>query len=260
MAFVIGDIHGCVHTLQNLVQEIHKIEEDAQLVFVGDYVDRGRWSLSTVGYLMELQKKGDVCLRGNHDDVFSWFINGKCKSRLSDLVYGSINTYTVFNWWFHSNGFGSTVKSFCDISDLDPTNYHDHIHEVVVRLNASVSQEHRDFFENLPLYWSNDKCFACHGWFSDDELKPDDVWISSDRAMDILWGRFEELEGRHPKWGKVGVFGHSMTQNYGEDQPIRQDLIRLVDTGCFDGGGLSAYHDETDSFIQVPTDPKDLVS
>lgn len=36
--YVIGDVHGCYYTLQDLIA---KLPQDARLIFVGDLCDRG---------------------------------------------------------------------------------------------------------------------------------------------------------------------------------------------------------------------------
>ena len=54
-AFVIGDIHGMYHLLEDLLT--HWCPEDQQLIFVGDLIDRGPNSKATVEKVRELQAK-----------------------------------------------------------------------------------------------------------------------------------------------------------------------------------------------------------
>lgn len=44
--FVIGDVHGCLHTLEKMLSYWEKNTE--QLIFVGDLIDRGNFSPETV--------------------------------------------------------------------------------------------------------------------------------------------------------------------------------------------------------------------
>jgi len=64
--FVIGDIHACLNTLNELLEHWNKDTE--QLIFVGDLIDRGNFSPETVSLVKKLVKNEDaVCLMGNHE-------------------------------------------------------------------------------------------------------------------------------------------------------------------------------------------------
>src|SRR5215213_8913544 len=63
----IGDIHGCLTALDTLLGFVRPGPDD-QLVFLGDYIDRGPDSKGVLDRLVELKKSGPiVCLRGNHE-------------------------------------------------------------------------------------------------------------------------------------------------------------------------------------------------
>lgn len=68
--YVIGDVHGCHHELEEL---LNKIDEHAngeyKIIFVGDYVDRGPEVKKTVDKVMRMEKQGHVALMGNHEDM-----------------------------------------------------------------------------------------------------------------------------------------------------------------------------------------------
>lgn len=66
--FVIADIHGCLHTFQELLSHWRPAEET--LVQLGDLVDRGNYSPETVALCQELSQDfpdKTVFLQGNHD-------------------------------------------------------------------------------------------------------------------------------------------------------------------------------------------------
>ena len=76
MHYVIGDIHGCY---QDMIASLNKIEsqdQDAQIIFVGDFIDRGPdvdkvldWSLENI----TLDGKYRA-VRGNHEQmVLEWY-------------------------------------------------------------------------------------------------------------------------------------------------------------------------------------------
>lgn len=72
--FLIGDIHGCYHTLLNLLK--NKEDED-HLICVGDYIDRGLFPGETIQLLNDFLINGNATLlMGNHDFYYSCYISG----------------------------------------------------------------------------------------------------------------------------------------------------------------------------------------
>ena len=53
--YVIGDIHGCAKALRTLIETIQPNEED-EVIFLGDYIDRGPNSRDVVQQILELQQ------------------------------------------------------------------------------------------------------------------------------------------------------------------------------------------------------------
>lgn len=74
--FVIGDIHGCMKSIRTLIELIDPQAED-ELVFLGDYVDRGPDSRDVVEQLVDLQQRCRVVpLLGNHEIMMLGAIKG----------------------------------------------------------------------------------------------------------------------------------------------------------------------------------------
>ena len=89
----IGDIHGCYDLLRDLLE--YKIKFDPttdEVIFIGDYIDRGNDSQKVVAYLKNLKESYPdriILLKGNHEllayrafqakskkDLFLWKIEG----------------------------------------------------------------------------------------------------------------------------------------------------------------------------------------
>ncbi len=109
--WVIGDIHGMYDPLKMLVDHIRYVKydtgEDAKLIFLGDYIDRGPCSREVVDLILSLADEFElVCLAGNHEDMMLQFLNG------SELVDELGNT------WFAGNGGQQTVCSFTRSREL----------------------------------------------------------------------------------------------------------------------------------------------
>lgn len=67
MRLVIGDIHGCLKSLETMLEVTSPTREDL-IVTLGDYVDRGPDSKGVIERLLELKKTHNfVHLMGNHE-------------------------------------------------------------------------------------------------------------------------------------------------------------------------------------------------
>ncbi|PYV81665.1 MAG: symmetrical bis(5'-nucleosyl)-tetraphosphatase, partial [Acidobacteria bacterium] len=64
--YVIGDIHGCFQTFQNLLARIQFTPRQDRLWLVGDLVNRGPRSLEVLRWVRERERQVIVVL-GNHD-------------------------------------------------------------------------------------------------------------------------------------------------------------------------------------------------
>ncbi|NMD05917.1 MAG: serine/threonine protein phosphatase, partial [Deltaproteobacteria bacterium] len=53
--FAIGDIHGCLDKLEELIEKISADHQKDQLIFLGDYIDRGKYSREVVDYVINLK-------------------------------------------------------------------------------------------------------------------------------------------------------------------------------------------------------------
>jgi len=98
---VVGDIHGCLKPLQRLLEKI-ELQPGDELVFIGDYIDRGPQSREVVDYLLGLPYRC-VFLLGNHEKMLLDYLSGK-----DDGL-------------FLPNGGMATLRSYGgDFSDIPP--------------------------------------------------------------------------------------------------------------------------------------------
>lgn len=75
--YAIGDLHGEVTLLQQLLTQLPIHDEDT-LVFMGDYLGRGEDTPATIAVLRELARTHRACvfLRGNHEDAWLTYWDG----------------------------------------------------------------------------------------------------------------------------------------------------------------------------------------
>ena len=102
LTIVIGDTHGMAAKLENLLGQIDRWcaanarAELRQLIFLGDYIDRGPESRQVLQIVQRLQAKGAICLRGNHEELML---------RATESERDRTN--------FLANGGGATITSLC---------------------------------------------------------------------------------------------------------------------------------------------------
>jgi serine/threonine protein phosphatase 1 len=90
--FVVGDIHGCFDKLCALMDKIPINYAQDQLIFIGDYIDRGQSSVDVVDYLMDFKKRvpGTIFLKGNHEDMLQNYLDGS--DRFTYMLNGGQRT------------------------------------------------------------------------------------------------------------------------------------------------------------------------
>ena len=125
--FIIGDIHGSYVQLEKLLKKINPDLYREQIIFLGDYIDRGPNSYNVIQLLIGLQRQFGkdhvVLLRGNHEQMA--IDNIKRKYR------GPSNGYDKTLWDFERNG--DSIENYID------------------------------FFTSLPLYYEDENFILVHG-------------------------------------------------------------------------------------------------
>ncbi len=101
--YVIADIHGCLDSLRALLALIQPGPAD-QLVFLGDYIDRGPDSRGVIESLLQLPGS-PVFLKGNHDDL---------------LVRAHAGDDEASRTWLSNGGF-ATLQSYGAMRQIPQT-------------------------------------------------------------------------------------------------------------------------------------------
>lgn len=105
----IGDVHGCIDELQDLLRLCDYRPGD-QIVFLGDLVSKGPDSISVVQMAREI---GAIAVRGNHDfEVIRWHQAIKAGKNI-------IVTVLTLGLYFRGTNT-SHVHSLCRFSGVDP--------------------------------------------------------------------------------------------------------------------------------------------
>lgn len=148
--FVIGDVHGCAHTLQHLLFRIIRLRSSDRLFFLGDLIDRGPRSREVLDIIIRLQSAGYSIssVRGNHEQM----LLDACRNRNS------------FRLWMENGGI-TTLQSF-GVEDA-----------------CKIPVQYLNFLSSLPHYILLDTFVLCHAGINCMTADP----FSDTEAM--LWSR-----------------------------------------------------------------------
>lgn len=223
--FVIGDIHGGLKALQEVLDKVNLLKNDT-FIFLGDLVDGWSESAETIQYLIEFSKKYKcVFIKGNHD---AW-----CEDW---LVKGTSNP----TWLLH--GGASTIVSYEGLEDEN-------------RL------EHLSFFNKMKDYYidSENRLFI-HAGFSSMHGPEKEVYKSNYSWDRTLWEMVVALDEKlsvdsvlYPKRLKLFkeiYIGHTPTTDFGSNKPINKANLWNLDTGAAFKGRLSIMEIKSKEVLQ----------
>jgi len=152
----IGDIHGCLERLLDLLEAVDP-QPDDQVIFLGDYIDRGPESCQVIDFLIEFSKEfpSTIFLRGNHEQMFLDFLT-------ADLGLG-----------FLLNGGQETLDSYERLRRFPPP------------------QDHLAFLNGLKIFWETEQYIFVHAG-----LRPG-LPLEEQVPEDCLWIRREFMESSY---------------------------------------------------------------
>ena len=164
----IGDVHGCATALQTLDKELAFGLED-NVIFLGDYVDRGPDSKGVIDYLIGLRERTmSATLRGNHEVM---------------MMNARTNGVDYMMAWLSAGG-EATMTSY------DAKNW------------SGIPEAHWQFLEGTERYHETHSHFFVHA-----NANPG-LPLVDQRDDDLYWKRFQGNERPHCS-GKTMVCGHT---------------------------------------------------
>jgi len=221
-AYVVGDVHGRLDLLEQLLEKIHRDLDDQRppkvlVAFLGDLIDRGPHSAQVVERLRTYRHEGvrPIFLLGNHEEVLLRLVAGE-----TNLIPG----------WLR---FGGTqcLESY----GADPQAIADAPAEAALaRIRAAIPAAHLEFLRGFA-----DTCRFGEYLFVHAGIRPG-VALDQQRQSDLRWIREPFLldDSDH---GFVVVHGHTIT-NGTDERPNRIG----IDTGAYRTGTLTALAIEED--------------
>jgi serine/threonine protein phosphatase 1 len=228
MIAVIGDIHGCYHTLKELVERIRQSYSVTEIYCVGDLVDRGNFSYEVLEYIKD---HGLISTSGNHECMFHYFITDPNNE--------------IARLWIY-NGNETTMASYLGKKDK--------------------MVEHINYIKSLPLFINLPDCFISHAGVSSYLKKKltDDPLIELenfhkviikylDDEHGIIWNRDQLMN-----LGKLQIVGHTRQDKINH---IQFNNTVYIDTSVYSGNKLSCIIVEEGKIIDslsIQTSPLDI--
>lgn len=215
--YAIGDIHGRLDLLTDLIDLI--AEDDhargpinrTELIFLGDYIDRGPDSAGVIDFVLRLREwwPSITFLQGNHEEVFLMAARGDENALRFLTRIGGRETLM---------SYGASEQ------DLDQLT----LGELRAWLMKTVPEQHLQFLESM-----GDRLIIGDYAFVHAGIRPE-VPMSEQESKDLRWIRDEFLD-----FDKLHEFfivhGHSITAAV-EQLPNRMG----IDTGAYESGVLTA--------------------
>lgn len=206
---VIADIHGHFDALQRVKKEFNYDPQEHQLIYLGDYIDRGPNSFEVVNEVMrEVLEEDAIALLGNHERMMLNALTSELnKNRINDMLL-----------WLR-NGGQKTLDSY-------------------KKNEKRAMKSHLKYFASLPLSVESDNYFFVHAGVNPTRK------IEDQTEKDLLWIRDEFLNASDLSTvtNKTIVFGHTPTIAFTGRAEIFFGINRIgVDTGAGYNKRLSAF-------------------
>lgn len=208
--YVIGDVHGSVGALYAMAKMIRDHRDldssrvDADVVFVGDYVDRGPDSKGVIDYIIDAEKAAAMAkkqfdvipLKGNHEDMMLF------KNLEGFMLNGGIQTLM---------SYGVDLTAVREIASI----------------RSVVGEEHYAWLNKLPTYHVAGAVAIAHAGLIEG--------ITADKHDPnyLLWDR--TLRTTDHGIYKFTVHGHTPM-----NRPRITKHVAYIDTGAVFGGPLTA--------------------
>lgn len=214
--YAIGDIHGRADLFEELLGQLDRDDSGrgpmaAELILLGDLIDRGPASAQVIGRAMELAQS-DAPIRflmGNHEEVFVRAARGDVQATRFFCRIGGMETIL---------SYGLAAE---DYARMD-------FEQLARWLMNHIPRAHIDFLAGFEdMIEVGDYLFVHAG------IRPD-VPLADQKQSDLRWIR-DDFLSFPGSMGKLVVHGHTITPEVDE----RVNRIG-IDTGAYHSGRLTA--------------------
>jgi serine/threonine protein phosphatase 1 len=165
----IGDVHGCVHALDAVLQTIEPTTSD-QIVFLGDMVDSGKETREVLERIIALQHECDVVMiQGNHEE----------------MMYAARENEKALRYWENCGGV-QTLNSYRFGGTL-----------------AEIPAAHWALLDTCVSFYETDEFILTHANYAPD------LPMTQQLAYTLRWELFDPEKVRPHFSAKTVVAGHT---------------------------------------------------
>jgi serine/threonine protein phosphatase 1 len=165
----VGDVHGCVHALDVLLDAIAPTPDD-QLVFLGDLIDQGADSREVLDRLIELKQRCSlVLIQGNHEE----------------MLFAATESEQALRYWENCGGV-ATLNSYRFGGRL-----------------SDIRKEHWMLLDECRPYFETDGQIFTHANYSPE------LPMADQPGYQLRWALFEPERMRPHVSGKPVFVGHT---------------------------------------------------
>ncbi len=223
--FVIGDIHGGLKALKQIIELQNPNKEDT-LIFLGDYVDGWSEASGVIDYLIELKDKHNcIFIRGNHDVYcYNWLKSGNAPQMWLD--HGGITTQKSYDLYTQQR-LNDHIEFYEAMKDYHiDENHRLFIHAGYTSMHGPEKETHKATFHNDRTLW--------------------EIAL----ATDISYTKDHPFYPKRLKHFSEIFIGHTPTINYQVNVPMHKVNVWNVDTGAAFYGKLTIMNIDTKSYLQ----------
>jgi len=204
-AFVIGDVHGCLDELKELIKDIDRTK--TRIILTGDLIDRGRDSKGVINFVRD---NNIECVQGNHEDM-----------AFETAIFIEKDSTPFNSNWFH-NGGDAVYESYESKEELI---------EDLLWLNSLPRYIETGITDDNKL-----ELLVSHTWCTGYTCSHK----AAAQSEEFVWNRHQPLTSKNDKY--YNIFGHTPVDYllqevyHGKDNVIPQPIFypsgANIDTGC----------------------------
>ena len=213
--YAIGDIHGRLDLLDEMLERIandsHSFSGECEVIFLGDYINRGPASARVLDRLSSLHSQSSHYrfLMGNHEEIFLRVLNRE-KGMLKLLIHMG-GRQTILSYGVDADTY--RTASYGDLEDM---------------IIDNIPRQHRDFLGNLEDHVIiGDYVFVHAGIDVGKDIHEQDPRVTR-------WIR-REFTHSQKQYEKTVVYGHTVYKDADE-----RGCRIGIDTGAYASGKLTA--------------------
>lgn len=215
LIYAIGDIHGRADLLRLMLERIETDRggQPGEIIFLGDYIDRGPDSRGVIDILLRLDEFTSLSpsfIKGNHEATLLDFVAGEPVGP-AWAEFGAIDT--LVSYGVRPPRHKTQAEAWIDVR---------------FALRDALPEAHMDFYAALVTSIDRDPYFFAHAGIDPD--KP----IDQQSEHDLMWIRKRFL-GQDRKLSRFVIHGHSARRS-----PIIGRSRLGIDTGAYSTGRLTA--------------------